>query len=85
MRRKSSLALGGVALLLFAAVPAQARLHFSSRERAACRTDAIRYCASTYPNRRRLVNCLQSHRSSLGNRCERALVHGVDERPSLSH
>lgn len=66
-------------------VDAKPVLHFSSRERSACSGDAIRYCASTFPSKRALVSCLQSHRSSLGRSCRRALYRGVSERPSLSH
>ena len=76
--------------LLAAAAPmgvadAQPAIHFSSQERSACRSESFRYCAHTYPSKRDLVGCLQSHRSSLGNACSQALYHGVSERPSLSH
>lgn len=64
---------------------AKPKIHFTSHERSACRSESIRYCTHTYPNKRDLVGCLQSHSSSLGNACRKALYHGVSRRPSLSH
>lgn len=64
---------------------AKPTLHFSAHERRACRSEAIRFCAHTYPNKRDAINCLQAHMSQLGDRCRSALKSGVSARPSVSH
>lgn len=68
-----------------AVADARPTIHFTAHERSACRSESFRFCAYTYPSKRDLVGCLQSHQSSLGNACSRALYRGVSERPSLSH
>lgn len=50
------------------------------REKAACTTDAMRFCAYTYPDASQLLSCMKSNRTSLSPMCLAAFDAGMKRR-----
>ncbi len=45
----------------------------TAQERAACRTDASRFCSSEFPDTFRVLACLQARREKLRTACRQVL------------
>ena len=73
-------------LCLFAGVaisPAFAatdQFHVTDAEKAACTSDAVRYCYGTYPDEVKLLSCMKQNRSLLSATCRVAFDMGVKRR-----
>lgn len=52
----------------------------TTKEKAACTTDAIRLCAFTYPDESKLLACMKSNRTSLSPLCLVAFDAGLKRR-----
>lgn len=52
----------------------------TASEKAACTTDAMRFCAYTYPDAAQLLSCMKSNRTSLSSVCLAAFDAGVKRR-----
>ena len=52
----------------------------TAREKAACTNDAIRFCAFTYPDTAKLLDCMKTNRSSLSPMCLSAFDAGLKRR-----
>lgn len=52
----------------------------TAKEKAACTSDAIRFCAYTYPNATQLLDCMKTNRSSLSPMCLSAFDAGMKRR-----
>ena len=71
--------------VLVSLVPATAHAtgdeyHVTDQEKAACTTDAIRFCMDTYPNERLLLACMKRNRARLSPVCSVAFDAGVKRR-----
>jgi hypothetical protein len=74
---RQGLASAGLLALVFAATPSAAEFSLASvtsAERAACKPDVFRLCASEIPNVGRIVACMKRERSKLSPACA-AVVH----------
>ncbi len=56
------------------------RFHVTDAEKAACTTDAVRYCFGTYPDETKLLSCMKQNRSALSDVCRNAFDAGVKRR-----
>ncbi len=59
---------------------AQDKYHLTTQERAACSSDAIRFCMQTYPDEDRLLACMKQNRDALSATCRVAFDAGVKRR-----
>lgn len=75
-----------VCLLALAPGPVAAQddgFHITAAEKAACTSDAIRFCAYTYPSEGRLLVCMRSNRSNLSASCRPVFEAGLRRRGLL--
>ncbi len=56
------------------------KFHVTDAEKAACTSDAVRYCFGTYPDETKLLSCMKQNRSSLSDMCRSAFDAGVKRR-----
>lgn len=73
----------GLVLLALAASPAFAsadKFHVTDSEKAACTSDAVRFCYGTYPDESKLLSCMKQNRSMLSDTCRVAFDAGVKRR-----
>ena len=56
------------------------RYHITDGEKAACTADAMRLCASTYPDEGKLLACMQANRGVLDPGCLAVFDAGVKRR-----
>ena len=56
------------------------RFHVTDAEKAACTSDAVRYCFGTYPDETKLLGCMKQNRSVLSDMCRNAFDAGVKRR-----
>lgn len=54
--------------------------HVTDAEKAACTSDAVRFCYGTYPDEGKLLSCMKQNRSMLSNSCRVAFDAGVKRR-----
>ena len=54
--------------------------HITGAEKAACTGDAMRLCASTYPDEGKLLACMQVNRTALSPGCLGVFDAGVKRR-----
>ena len=66
-------------ILAAAALPDDA-YHVTVAEKAACMEDAVRLCADTYPDERRLLVCMKANRASLSPACLSSFDAGLAQR-----
>lgn len=52
----------------------------TAEEKAACTTDAIRFCEATYPDERALLTCMRSNRRRLSSTCSAVFEAGLKRR-----
>ena len=64
----------------FAAQDAADPYRLTEPEKAACTGDALRLCAETYPDERKLLACLKANRSSLSAECLPVFDAGIKRR-----
>lgn len=72
-----------VVMTLAAVVPAVATgdpFHVTDAEKAACTSDAVRFCYGTYPDEIKLLNCMKQNRQALSEGCRVAFDSGVKRR-----
>ncbi len=66
---------------LFGSVVAVAdEFHVTDAEKAACTSDAVRFCYGTYPDEARLLSCMKTNRAALSPVCRVAFDAGVRRR-----
>lgn len=63
-----------------AAAAGEDRFHVTDTEKAACTSDAVRYCYGTYPDEGKLLGCMKQNRSSLSETCRVAFDAGIKRR-----
>lgn len=56
------------------------KYHVTPQERAACASDAVRFCAYAYPDEDALIVCMKANRPQLSNRCVAVLDAGLRRR-----
>ena len=56
------------------------QFHVTDAEKAACTSDAVRFCYGTYPDETKLLSCMKQNRSQLSNTCRVAFDAGVKRR-----
>ena len=56
------------------------RFHVTDAEKAACTSDAVRFCYGTYPDEIKLLSCMKQNRSQLSDTCRVAFDIGVKRR-----
>ena len=54
--------------------------HITETEKAACTPDAERLCASSYPDERKLLSCMETNKASLSPSCLVVFNAGVKRR-----
>ncbi len=54
--------------------------HVTDAEKAACTSDAVRFCYGTYPDEGKLLSCMKQNRSMLSDSCRVAFDAGVKRR-----
>ena len=54
--------------------------HVTDAEKAACTSDAVRFCYGTYPDEMKLLSCMKQNRSQLSETCRVAFDIGVKRR-----
>lgn len=54
--------------------------HVTDAEKAACTSDAVRFCYGTYPDETKLLSCMKQNRSMLSDTCRVAFDAGVKRR-----
>lgn len=54
--------------------------HVTDAEKAACTSDAVRFCYGTYPDESKLLTCMKQNRSALSDTCRMAFDAGVKRR-----
>ena len=59
---------------------AEDKYHVTSQEKAACTSDAIRFCMHTYPDEDQLLACMKQNRDALSAACRVAFDAGVRRR-----
>ena len=75
-----------IIILSLTAVPAAAApvpddvYHLTEVEKSACTDDAVRLCSSTYPDQRKLLQCMKSNRLSLSATCLSVFDAGLKRR-----
>ena len=62
------------------ALAATDQFHVTDAEKAACTSDAVRYCYGTYPDETKLLGCMKQNRSLLSDTCRVAFDTGVRRR-----
>lgn len=70
-----------VSIGLFGSTAAIAdNFHVTDAEKAACTSDAVRFCYGTYPDESRLLTCMKENRAALSSVCRVAFDAGVRRR-----
>ena len=54
--------------------------HVTDAEKAACTSDAVRFCYGTYPDESKLLSCMKQNRAALSSTCRIAFDAGVKRR-----
>lgn len=54
--------------------------HITEKEKAACTPDAERLCASSYPDERKLLACMEANKASLSSGCLVVFNAGIKRR-----
>ena len=54
--------------------------HITDAEKAACTADAVRLCASAYPDEKRLLVCMQANKPALSSGCVEVFDAGIKRR-----
>ena len=54
--------------------------HISEAEKAACTSDAQRFCADAYPDEGKLLTCMTANQRSLGANCAAVFKAGKKQR-----
>ena len=54
--------------------------HVTDKEKAACTPDAERLCASSYPDERKLLACMEANKASLSSGCLVVFNAGIKRR-----
>lgn len=62
------------------AAAANDRFHVTDAEKAACTSDAVRFCYGTYPDELKLLSCMKQNRTVLSETCRVAFDAGVKRR-----
>ena len=69
-----------VAGLISPALAPTDKFHVTDAEKAACTSDAVRFCYGTYPDETKLLSCMKQNRSQLSDTCRVAFDMGVKRR-----
>ena len=69
-----------VAGLISPALASTDKFHVTDAEKAACTSDAVRFCFGTYPDETKLLSCMKQNRSQLSDTCRVAFDMGVKRR-----
>ena len=56
------------------------RFHVTDAEKAACTSDAVRFCYGTYPDESKLLTCMKQNHAQLSDVCRVAFDAGVRRR-----
>ena len=56
------------------------KFHVTDAEKAACTSDAVRFCYGTYPDEIKLLSCMKQNRAQLSDSCRVAFDTGVKRR-----
>ena len=66
--------------LMSPALASTDQFHVTDAEKAACTSDAVRFCYGTYPDEIKLLSCMKQNRSQLSDTCRVTFDIGVKRR-----